>query len=194
MNIRAPIYPAALLAGAALFFSVVSAAFAQPETPAALPSATPPSATADHKTVLGWLEHIRVMPDRTLLRAKLDSGARTSTIHAEDIEYSEYTGQTFVKFSILKDHDNPASERYYYELPLQKHINIKLRYTPERDERPVVVLGICLAGTVYQVPFSLTERSDFNYPVLLGREFIQDHFLIDPSQTYTHRTRCRRQP
>ena len=189
MNLRVPIFPAALLAGAVLLFAAIPTVFAQPETPV-----DTPLPTTDRKTVLGWLEHIRIMPGRTLLRAKLDSGARTSTIHAEDIEYGEHDGETFVKFSILKDHDDPESERSYYELPLRKHVNIKLRYTPERDERPVVMLDICLAGIVYQVPFSLTERSDFNYPVLLGREFIQDHFLIDPSQTYTHRTRCRRQP
>lgn len=181
-----------LLMGMALSCAcVMHAAIAQSESPETPVADAPP--VAREKIVLGWLEHIRVLPERTLLRAKLDSGARTSTIHAEDIEYSEYTGQAFVKFSILKDHDDPDSERFYYELPLQKHINIKLRYTEERDERPVVMLDICLAGTVYQVPFSLTERSDFNYPVLLGREFLQENYLIDPSKTYTHRTRCLRQ-
>jgi hypothetical protein len=187
MNIRAPFSPTAFLAGMALFLAVSSHVLAQPEIP--IVDAVP---AAPEKIVLGWLENIRVMPTRTLLRAKLDSGARTSTIHAEDIEYSEYAGQTWVKFSILKDHDNPETERNYYELPLQKHINIKLRHTPERDERPVVMLDICLAGTIYQVPFSLTKRSDFNYPVLLGREFIQEYFLIDPSKTYSRRTRCPR--
>lgn len=189
MNARALFLPAAFVAGTALFLPGFPPTLAQQD----IPAETDAPAAAD-KIVLGWLEHIRILPERTLLRAKLDSGARTSTIHAEDIEYSEYTGQTWVKFSILKDHDDPDSERFTYELPLQRQVNIKLRYTPERDERPVVMLDICLAGKVHRVPFSLTERSDFNYPVLLGREFLQEHYLVDPGETYTHRTRCRRQP
>jgi hypothetical protein len=187
MIIRTLFITTATLAVLVLFLPGFSPVFAQPVIPVvdAMPA-------EPQKIILGWLENIRVMPSRTLMRAKLDSGARTSTIHAEDIEYSEYTGQTWVTFSILKDHDDPDSERVQMELPLQKHVNIKLRYTPERDERPVVMLNICLAGTIYEVPFSLTERSDFNYPVLLGREFIQEYFLIDPSKTYSQRTRCPR--
>jgi hypothetical protein len=146
------------------------------------------------KVVLGWLENIRVYPGGMIMRAKLDSGARSNAIHAENIQTFEGDdGRRMVSFSILKDHDNPEeSERVDLVLPIEREVNIKLRYTSVRDERPMVNLEFCIAGLRHTALFSLTERADFLYPVLLGREFLKDHIIIDPSETFTHRTGCRR--
>lgn len=145
------------------------------------------------KLVLGWLENIRVYPGGMIMRAKLDSGARSNAIHAENIQmFQGEDGRRMVRFTILKDHDNPDSERIHLERPVERVVNIKLRYTSIRDQRPVVRLEFCIAGLRHEGLFSLTERSDFLYPVLLGRQFLRDHILIDPSETFTHRTGCRR--
>lgn len=147
---------------------------------------------APGKVLLGWLENIRVYPGGMLMKAKLDSGALSNAIHAENMLLFEKDGVSMVSFTILKDHDDPQSERVSLELPIERQVNIKLRYTPERDERPVVKLDFCIAGVRYTTLFSLTERADFNYPVLLGREFMRDYIIIDPSESFTHRTGCRR--
>jgi|Laugresp1bdmlbsn_1035097.scaffolds.fasta_scaffold22506_2 hypothetical protein len=144
------------------------------------------------KQVVGWLENMRIYPGGMIMRAKLDSGARSNAMHAENLELFERDGVEMASFTILKDHDNPNSESVRIEVPVEKQVNIKLRYTPVRDARPVVKLEFCMAGQRYSALFSLTYRSDFNYPVLLGREFLKDHFLVDPSDTFTQRTGCRR--
>jgi len=148
---------------------------------------------ADAKQVLGWVENLRLMPGRILMKAKLDSGAKSSALHAENIEYFKKDGRDMVRFTVLQNHQDPASERFIYERPLVREVNIKLRYTSVRDERPAVRLEFCLAGASHNAVFSLTNRSDFNYPVLLGREFLKHDILVDSDESFTHRTHCPRQ-
>jgi len=146
----------------------------------------------DEKRVLGWVENIRLYPDRMLMKAKLDPGARSSAIHAEDIE--EYTdeGRRMVRFTILAVHDDPDSERIVMERPLVREVNIKLRNTTRSDQRLAVRLEFCIAGEVHNSLFTLTTRSNFNYPVLLGRQFLRDRILVDSGSSFTHKTRCPR--
>jgi hypothetical protein len=153
---------------------------------------------ADHdaKIVLGWVENMRLLPQRMLLKAKLDPGARSSAIHAENIEEFERDGRRMVRFTILREHDNPDSERLVLERPLVREVNIKLR-TGEgeegdgRQERLAVRLEFCLAGERYNTLFSLTNRDNFNYPVLLGRQFLRNRILVDSGESFTQRTNCR---
>jgi len=140
------------------------------------------------KVVMGWLQNARIYPGGMLMKAKLDSGALSNAIHAENIDLFELDGQLMVSFTLLRDHSDPDSHNTKLELPVEREVAIKLRQTSNRDIRPVVKLGICMAGEMHEVLFSLTARADFNYPVLLGRNFLRDHVLIDSSETFTHRT------
>ncbi|HHX82786.1 MAG TPA: hypothetical protein GX696_07390 [Pseudomonadaceae bacterium] len=149
--------------------------------------------TLQPKQVLGWLLNIRVYPDGLLMRAKLDSGARSSAMHAEDIEvFEDDDGRQMVRFVVLDEHDDPDSDAMSLVLPLEREVNIKLRYTDDADARPVVKMEFCMAGKRHTALLSLTDRSNFNYPVLLGREFLKTAYLIDPSESFTHRTGCPR--
>jgi hypothetical protein len=144
------------------------------------------------KRVLGWVENIRLYPNRMLMKAKLDPGARSSAIHAEDIEAFEENGRRMVRFAILAKHDDPDSDRIVMERPLVREVNIKLRNTTRSDERLAVRLEFCLAGEVHNAVFTLTSRSNFNYPVLLGRQFLKDNTLVDSGISFTHNTNCPR--
>lgn len=147
---------------------------------------------SEQKRVLGWVENIRLYPNRMLMKAKLDPGARSSAIHAEDIEQFEQEGRRMVRFTILAVHDDPDSERIVMERPLVREVNIKLRNTTRSDQRLAVRLEFCLAGEVHNAVFTLTSRSNFNYPVLLGRQFLKDGTLVDSSESFTHKTNCPR--
>jgi hypothetical protein len=146
------------------------------------------------KIVLGWVENMRLLPQRMLLKAKLDPGARSSAIHAENIEEFEKDGRRMVRFTILREHDNPDSERLVLERPLVREVNIKMRPGEGgdggRQERLAVRLEFCLAGERYNTLFSLTNRDNFNYPVLLGRQFLSNRILVDSGESFTHRTNC----
>jgi len=150
-----------------------------------------PSAAAEMQ-VMGWVENIRLYPDRMLMKAKLDPGARSSAIHAEDIEEYEDEGRRMVRFTILAVHDDPDSERIVLERPVVREVNIKLRNTTRSDQRLAVRLEFCIAGEVHNALFTLTNRTNFNYPVLLGRQFLRDRILVDSGASFIHKTRCPR--
>lgn len=156
-------------------------------------------ADPDAEIVLGWVENMRLLPRRMLMKAKLDPGARSSAIHAEDIEEFEQDGRRMVRFTILRQHDDADSERIVLERPLVREVNIKLRNAEgsdegsDRDERLAVRLEFCLAGERYNTLFTLTNRDNFNYPVLLGRQFLRNKILVDSGQSFTHRTSCPQQ-
>jgi hypothetical protein len=144
---------------------------------------------------IGWLENVRVYPGGLLMHAKMDTGAKSNAIHAQNIEVMQNSqGDYWVTFDLLEEHEDPNSESLHLRMPLSGEVKVKLRYTSVRDVRPVVDIEFCLNGERYREPFSLTERSDFNYPILLGRTFLAGNFLIDPSETFTHRAGCKREP
>ena len=129
------------------------------------------------RTVLGYVEPIRVLPDGIEAEARLDSGASTSSMHALEIEVLEAqdNGDTRVRFVFEAD-----DERMTVERPLVRHTNI-VQHSGDRDRRPVVMMRFCLAGQEHEAEFTLTDRSALSHPVLLGRRFMGDVTLIDPA-------------
>jgi hypothetical protein len=150
------------------------------------------SESAREQVVLGWVQNIRLLPSRMLMKAKLDSGAKSNAIHAENVEQFMKDGKEMVRFTILKEHDDPDSEAVEMERPLVREVNIKIRNTEERESRLAVRLEFCLAGEIYNTVFTLANRSNFNYPLLLGRDFLKNKILVDSSQSFTHRVECPR--
>jgi hypothetical protein len=173
-----------------LLFSLLPVAsgslFAQSET------SDQDAPAAREPVVLGWVQNVRLLPSRMLMKAKLDSGAKSNAIHAEDIEEYMEDGKEMVRFKILKDHADPGSESVVIERPLVREVNIKIRNTDVRESRLAVRLEFCLAGEIYNTVFTLANRSNFNYPLLLGRDFLKNKILVDSSQSFTHRVECPR--
>jgi hypothetical protein len=178
-----------LIAGLLLAGSSLAAA-AQSDTSGPAEDAEP-----NAKRVLGWVENMRLLPQSMLMKAKLDPGARSSAIHAEEIEYfQDDDNRKMVRFTILREHDNSNSDRLVLERPLVREVAIKMRGDEgggDAQERPAVRLEFCLAGERYNTLFTLTNRDNFNYPVLLGRQFLRNKILVDSGESFTHRTNCR---
>lgn len=139
---------------------------------------------------LGWLERIRLQPWDIVVKAKLDTGAKTAAIHATDVTRFERAGEKWVRFKLSLDHRDPQSETILVEKPLARDINIKLRGTTKNDSRPTVKLDFCLGGSRFEGLFTLVNRSKFNYPVLLGRRFLADLAVIDPASRYSAEPTC----
>jgi hypothetical protein len=139
---------------------------------------------------LGWLERIRLDPWDIVAKAKLDTGAKTASIHATDIKRFDKDGKKWVRFKLALDHRDPKSETFLVERPLEREVTIKLRGTDTNDARPTVKLGFCLGGTRFEANFTLVNRRKFNYPVLLGRRFLADMAIIDPAARYNSTPTC----
>ncbi len=141
------------------------------------------SANVQGKETYGWIEHTRVEPLDFEAKAKLDSGALTSSIHATDIERFERDGEEWVRFTLaLETNDKGEMETKRMERPLFRDLTVI--GAGGRDTRPVVLLDICFGDTVYEEQFSLENRDDLNYPVLIGRRTIQHLGTIDVTRTF----------
>lgn len=136
----------------------------------------------------GWLEWAALEPGHVLMRAKLDTGARTSSLSAVDIERFTRDGFDWVRFVVPISADDGitgAPQRIRMELPLQREALIK-RHGASASRRPVVHVELCLGGHKFTTPVTLTDRSRFNYPLLLGRSALRGRAVIDVDQTYQH--------
>ncbi len=147
------------------------------------------TAWADDDVTYGWVERAGIGSLGAVAKAKLDSGALTSSINAKNIEYFERDGDDWVRFTLtLEDQKSEEKVSEKMELPLQR--NLTVRGAGGKDERPVVLLKICMKDTIYEEQFSLRDRSDMLYPVLLGRRTIQHLGKLDVTKTFLHDPRC----
>ena len=127
----------------------------------------------------GWVENAVLYPHEIMLHAKLDTGARTSSIDARDPEYITRDGENWVRMSIT----NRDIETVIIEAPIVRHSKIK-RHFGKRQTRPVILLDLCIGNVRKKEEVNLVDRTGMNYELLIGRNFLKDEFLIDPGATY----------
>jgi hypothetical protein len=145
---------------------------------------TPPLARADRQ-VVGYTENVRLFPADIPLRAKIDTGARTSSLHAQDIVTFPRNGKMWVRFHVT-NRENRTQE---FERPVVRRVRIKDLGGPSVS-RPVVLMGICV-GTVYRITeVNLSDRSGFNFQLLVGRRFMRQVIVVDPARQFTLKPRC----
>ncbi|MGM0569093.1 ATP-dependent zinc protease [Marinobacter sp.] len=145
---------------------------------------------------MGFVEWV-VMKDTGLrMKARLDTGAKTSSLHATDVEGFEKDGDDWVRFRLpLDDHndiDSPENEGVVleFERPVERTVLIK-RKGADSQKRFVVEMEFCIAGKVHQTEFSLTDRGHFKYPALLGRRFMgDDNVLVDSAESFIAEAKC----
>lgn len=135
-----------------------------------------------NKPVLGWREWIS-MPDLGLaVKAKVDTGARSSALHAFDIEYFERRRDMWVRFKVHPvQRDTRTTVITEAELVDEKHV---------RDSggtetlRPVIITPIQIQDTRWDVEITLTNRDVMGFRMLLGRQAIRGHYVVDPARSF----------
>jgi|GEM_PF-559938 len=146
------------------------------------PAAGSASDNLDGRTLVGSSEWIYISPPGHHYKARIDSGAATSSLSARNIERFERNGEKWVKFDLQHDDE---TDPIPVEAPLVRHIRIRQASADEIDRRPVVKLTVNLGNSLQQdTEFSLTDRSQMTYPILLGRSFLRDVTLIDVGQRF----------
>lgn len=143
-----------------------------------------PTANAQAK-VLGWAEWALVSKHKIRMRAKLDTGARSSSVHAEDVERFRRGGKDWVRFTLRSRSGKSA------KLELEVHRWVRIRRAGVRTrQRAVVLIGICL-GTIHRMAqVNLSSRDRMNYALLIGRRFLGDKIVVDSSRRYTTPPDC----
>jgi hypothetical protein len=136
------------------------------------------------KTVLGQTEWIYITKAKENFKARIDTGAETSSINAIDIQKFERDGKNWVKFNITHDSDGSP---LWIEAPVLRYVRILQSSEGEKyDRRPVIELHVRIGGVAHKSEFTLTDRQHMGFPVLIGRSFIQDVIVVDVSQNYIH--------
>lgn len=146
--------------------------------------------TIEGRDVVGWVEFVTFEKSGIVAKAKLDSGAMTSSLHAENIKYFKKDGKQWVRFRFDKKarppkHGMPGVPRQKktIEAPVKRMVKIK-QHTVDFVKRPAVDLEISIGGKSYLAEFTLTDRDSFIYPVLLGRRFLQTALIVDPARIH----------
>ena len=138
------------------------------------------------KEILGWVEHVRVGKSRLELTAKLDTGADTSSLDASKIRrFRGKSGNRWVEFRV----EDQTGRRIRFKKPLVRTAYIKEHKGPSQ-KRSVVMMEVCLGEYLQEIEVTLVDRSDFAYPVLLGRNALEGLAVIDPAMTLTKEPRC----
>lgn len=140
------------------------------------------------KPILGWREWV-TLPELHVLaiKVKVDSGAKTSALHASDIEYFRRGNKDWVKFKI---YPLQKSER---KAQIVKKEVIDMRTIRSsvgvETHRPIIRTEIRLAGQSWEIELSLVDRDIMGFRMLLGREALKKGFLINPNKSFLVSTR-----
>lgn len=141
------------------------------------------------KTIIGWVERVKVGDIDYLPKAKLDTGAKTSSLDAEIIRTFKRDGTEFIVFRTRLGDENAKPQ--IFESELKRWVRIKKKKESEGYiRRPVVEMTLCLAGKLITGEVNLSDRDHFSYPILIGRNMLSSQFMIDTSKTFTRDPQC----
>jgi hypothetical protein len=136
---------------------------------------------------IGQAEYVTILPQNLRYRARIDSGATTCSISALDIEQFERDGKKWVRFRFPLPTDGKTEGKIkksdIQEYPLTREVPIKRHGAPDQI-RPAVKLHIQLGKFDGPVEFTLTDRTKYEYPVLIGRNMLDGHAIVDVSESY----------
>jgi hypothetical protein len=136
----------------------------------------------DPVRIYGWREDVLIDGMKEKLLAKLDTGALTSSIHAEEVELFERDGKKWVRF-IVTDTRQAPPVRARLEAPLVRTARIK-EPNAESVAREVVRLAFQIGDRKLRGEFSLNNRSNMLAHVLLGRSALKDLGWVDSTRTH----------
>jgi hypothetical protein len=133
--------------------------------------------------VLGWREWVALPRwEVAHLKSKLDTGARTSSLHAFDLEWFERDGQRWVRFEI-HPWQRSTSDAVVVEAAVVATRDIRSS-SGAIDHRPVVCTSLRLGEITIDAEITLTRRDEMGFRMLIGREALRGRFLVDPGRSY----------
>lgn len=143
------------------------------------------SATAKYHPlpVIGWREYVK-FPELNLenIKAKVDTGARSSCLHALNIEYFTKHGERWVRFEVHPQQRNAqVSVQCQARLLEERHIKDS---GGTKTHRPVIETTIMLGTVAVKAEVTLIARGSMGFRVLIGRQAVRGRFLVDPGHSY----------
>ena len=135
------------------------------------------------QAIVGWREWV-ALPQAGVdwVKAKIDTGARSSSIHAFDLEVFAQDDREWVRFSI---HPWQRSDDEAHELTLPLLDRREVRSSNgQTEQRYAVAMDVTLAGRTITTVMTLSNRDEMGFRMLIGREALERGFLVDSSRSY----------
>ena len=138
------------------------------------------------RKIIGWREWIE-LPElcETPIKAKIDSGARTSALHAFDLTLSETGGETIAAFE-LHPAQRTSTGAVRVEWPVLGFRRVRSS-NGRVETRPLIVTAARAGGVEWPIEVTLASRDEMGFRMLLGRSALRRRFLVDPGRSFLAR-------
>lgn len=132
---------------------------------------------------MGWREWA-ALPDLGIgwIKTKIDTGARTSALHAFDVEEFSRDGADWVRFRV-RPWQNSQEDAVDAECPVRDR-RIVRSSSGHSQERLVVLLRLRLVQRDVSAEVTLTNRDEMGFRMLIGREALRQGFVVDPARSF----------
>jgi len=140
---------------------------------------------SEAKETVGWVEKVIITAEEIEVKAKIDSGARHSSLHCGCKNFTKNNGEKWVRFTVrnYKDEFVEINKKVIRQARIRRH-NGKMQV------RDVIKLSICLGSVRKEVEVNLVNRKGLNFQMLIGRSFLKNDFLIDSGNKYINNPNC----
>jgi len=138
---------------------------------------------------IGWVDTASIYPGPIMVHARMDSGAHISSLRVDDSRDFKVSGQAWIRVKFT----DKEGQVHTLERRVVRNTKIK-RHNGGPEWRPVILLGICVGKVYKEVEATIVDRGEFNYPLLVGRDFLAGSFLIDSGRTFTVKPTCKQIP
>ncbi len=136
---------------------------------------------AKDRPIVGWREVV-ALPELGVIGipAKIDTGARTSSLHAVNIDLFDRDGEEVARFDL----DFGGGQPYRHCEAVRVAHRFITSSNGVAEERLIVKTMLAMGGEPFRVEFSLADRSDMVFPMLVGRTALKGRFLVNPGRSY----------
>ena len=133
-----------------------------------------------HLPIIVEVETIYFLPMKSPFAARIDTGATTSSLDCQDVEYFERDGEKWVAFKLK---NRKTGEEHVFEKKVER--SFKVKRAGKDESRKAIKMDVKMGGEVFSAVFSIADRSNFDYQGLVGRNILTGRFLVDTSTSYT---------
>jgi len=135
--------------------------------------------SAKEKTFLGRVEWVKIKDPEFEIQARVDTGAKTSSIHAENIKELQINGEPYVQFETLDNEDKKHT--------IVRRVVARTRVTStsgETSNRYVIRSAITLGHKTHDININLNDRNKLNYKMLIGRNLLIGNYIVDVAESH----------
>lgn len=133
-----------------------------------------------HLPIIGEVEPIYFLPMKSPFLARIDTGATTSALDCQNVEYFERDGEKWVAFKLK---NRKSGEEHVFEKKIER--SYKVRRIGDDERRKAVKMDVKMGNETFSAIFSIADRTNFDYQGLIGRNILTGKFIVDTSTSYT---------